>query len=231
MQTDPIHDWRRLAEHYRTMADEQLEQLALDFTDLTEPAQQALRSELQSRGLADPETIARVAANPALAAAPRATPAFAPPSPAVDAVDTEAGCEDEDTAGRRDYTWKTVLCECEEWKQAWQLGAALHRAGIESWPESAQEFGRRYSRVWVAADQLEQARAIANQPIPQDIVAESEAPREEYVLPSCPGCGAADPVLESADPVNEWKCELCGRTWKDAPEPEDEPEATPRKSF
>ena len=65
----------------------------------------------------------------------------------------------------------------------------------------------------VAADQLEQARAIAAQPIPQEIIEESKTEVPEFELPVCPKCGAADPVLEGVDPVNTWRCEACGYEW------------------
>ena len=47
MQADPILEWQRLSEHYRAMNDDELRQLAADFADLTDTAQQALRSEMQ----------------------------------------------------------------------------------------------------------------------------------------------------------------------------------------
>jgi hypothetical protein len=36
-----------------------------------------------------------------------------------------------------------------------------------------------------------------------------------FVEPVCPQCGAADPVLESVDPTNEWRCESCDHVWRD----------------
>jgi hypothetical protein len=54
MQTDPALEWRRLAEHYREIGDDELRELAADFSDLTETAQQVLAQEMRSRGLADP---------------------------------------------------------------------------------------------------------------------------------------------------------------------------------
>ena len=73
-------------------------------------------------------------------------------------------------------------------------------------------------RIVVAADQLEKAREIISKPIPEEIVEQSKAPIEEYVPPVCPSCGAADPILEGADPVNSWRCESCGKQWTDAVE-------------
>jgi ribosomal protein L37AE/L43A len=218
MQIDPLAEWRRLTGYYHSLSDEELAHLARQFGELTDTAQQVLRGELHGRGLGDPETIARAAENPSLARASASVREF-PRESAADSADPtaqEAGDEDPESVASHDFTWKVLLCECEEWKQAWQLGRALNRAGIDNWPLSASRTGQLYSRVYVAADQLEQARAIASQPIPQDIVEESEEEPSEYVVPTCPACGAADPVLESVDPANLWSCEMCGRQWKEA---------------
>ena len=55
MQSDPALEWRRLTEHYREMSDEELRELAADFANLTETAQQVLAQEMRSRGLGDPQ--------------------------------------------------------------------------------------------------------------------------------------------------------------------------------
>lgn len=52
----PDKEWRRLAEHYAGMYDEELVALARDYRDLTETAQQALRNEMNTRGLGSPES-------------------------------------------------------------------------------------------------------------------------------------------------------------------------------
>ena len=70
-------------------------------------------------------------------------------------------------------------------------------------------------RIEVAADQLEQAREIISRPIPQEIVEQSKLPAEEYVPPVCPSCGADEPILESVEPVNAWRCESCGKQWSE----------------
>jgi hypothetical protein len=117
-----------------------------------------------------------------------------------------------------------MLSEGVEYDKAWQIQAVLRRAGIESWIERAG--GGRASRiadefdgdlrVKVAADQLDQARAVIANPIPQDIVDESHQTVPDYEPPRCPSCGAEDPILESAEPVNAWKCESCGTEWTDS---------------
>ena len=81
-------------------------------------------------------------------------------------VPNEPDADSGDDEGPHDYTWKTVLCDCDTNEQAKELSAALRQAGLDSWIQQPIEFGRRYARVLVAADQLEQARAIAAQPDP-----------------------------------------------------------------
>jgi len=218
MQTDPMLEWQRLAEHYRGLCDEELCELALDMNDLRETAQQALRQELQNRNIADPEAALRKLNEPAN----RAEPGFNPESD--DAPEGEP-------IPTHEFTWKTELCDCEDREHAWQLSEVLRRAGIESWV-GGPGTNSRYAgmslggpRLLVAADQLEEARAIVAQPIPAEIIELSRADVPEYEPPVCPKCGAEDPILENAEPVNEWLCEACGAEWADhAPDTDQPPE-------
>ncbi len=216
------------------MNDDELRELAASFADLTDTAQQALRSEMQTRRLGDPICASKVPvpSNMPLTA-PTAQNTSAPihdrvvdtlgffnrgPELVPDAPDAEA--EDD---GPVEYTWKTPLCECDTLQEANELSAALKQAGIDNWIEGPRPSA--YSayasldlmnpRVLVAADQLDQARAIAARPIPPEIVADSQTKLPEFVPPSCPKCGASDPVLEGVDPVNSWKCDKCGQSWTD----------------
>ena len=193
MELDIAAEWKRLTEHYREMYDEELLDLSAGSADLTEVAQQVLRDEIKRRGLDK-------AAQPADVADP-----------------ANAGDSNPLSDSSSEFTWKTFLCECENNEQAWQISEVLRRAGIETWLESPRsQFSSQIIRVCVAADQLDQAKAITDQPIPQHIVDESKDESPEFELPSCPSCGAADPVLESVDPVNAWACESCGREWSDS---------------
>jgi len=232
MRTDPLLEWCRLTEHYRQMSEAELRELAADFPDLTETAQQALRGEFRSRGLGDPQAprSASAAPQPVRAAQPINPPLLAEPATdfiaghaarAPEIVPDTAETEDEDS-GPHEFTWKTLLCECDEPEQARQLAAALNRAGIECWMEN-QGTRSRYTgmglanpRVVVAADQLEEARAIAAQPIPQDIIDDSKVEVPEFVAPRCPRCGADDPVLIEANPTNTWRCEQCDEEWTES---------------
>jgi hypothetical protein len=237
MQTDPAMEWRRLTEEYSQMGDEELRNLAADFDDLTDSAKQALRQEMQSRGLGDPQTPSEAshsAPSRAMDQPPQRMRSASPinetsifptdsvlgnlgrapklvPDDADDSIDAATG-------EPRDYTWKTVLCECETTEEAQHLLKALRNSGLDGWVQGSHEFGRRYARVFVAADQLDRARAIAAQPIPQEIVDDSKDEFPEFVEPKCPKCGSEDVVLEGVDPENHWRCEQCDAEWSDPPE-------------
>jgi len=217
MQSDPMEEWRRLTALYSEMGDLEIRGLAAQINDLTETAQQILRDEMKKRGISDKPT----------------TQAEGLPEREKVMVHWD-GREDSDLDpdgdapenGATEYTWKTGLCRCESIDEAAQRGEMLRRAGIESW---VQRPGARFIVPWidelavgdiqinVAADQLDQARAVIAQPIPQDIIDELKAEEStpEFEIPVCPKCKAEDPTLESVEPTNNWLCESCGYTWSD----------------
>jgi hypothetical protein len=210
MQTDPVLEWQRLTEEYREKGDGELLELARDFTDLTETARQVLRAEMQSRGMGDP-------ANPeTLVAARRSADSLERETPASSGDDADAADTRNPNVGSHDYTWKTVLRECETSGQAWQLVQALRQAGLDGWVEGSGGRSLDYPQVLVAADQLDQARMIAAKPIPKEIVDDSNAEVPEYVVPKCPKCGAEDPILEEVEPSNTWRCEQCDAEWTES---------------
>jgi ribosomal protein L37AE/L43A len=203
MQTDPLAEWQRLTALYGAMYDGELLDLAADSADLTEVARQVLHDEIRKRGLNVPPE----------APAPQWTP-----STALSGAE-ESISEEQESALPHDFTWKTLLCECDDQQQARQICAALLEAGIESWIDgpsafsSYSRFDLRNPRVLVAADRLDEARAVIARPIPREIVDRSEDVEPDFQSPVCPGCGASDPVLESNDPSNAWRCDSCGRQW------------------
>lgn len=229
MQIDPTQEWLRLTAEYRAKYDEELLDIQRDFADLTPVAQQVLAAELRLRGLDKKIAEAQQTAapidsswekRPASPFAERAQVAFHGDqlgnilgNNTLEPVSDGEG--DSKAGGNVEYTWKTLLCECEEREQAHQIWEMLRRAGIESWIQS-RERGLNFTRVLVAADELDRARAIIANPIPQDIIDESRETVPEFELPRCPACGAEDPLLESTEPVNAWKCENCGEEWTDA---------------
>jgi len=238
MFRNPAEDWRALTDRYRAMGDEELLELARDFSDLTPIAQQILRDELRLRKLSDP--LARPAEqtpnSPSSAIHPsmgRIDSSFGPSAPRL--VMAAAGAPGK-SAGPVEYTWKTPLCNCKDQRQAWQITEVLRRTGIESWLEDPRSYMTSSAmqdvvvddgsiRILVAADQLEAARVVLQAPIPADVVEASELEDEPYEPPVCPRCGLNDPTLESAEPVNCWKCENCGAEWSD-PESEEDGEIT-----
>lgn len=211
MQTDPMEEWRRLTALYSEMGDVEIRELAGQIDDLTPNAQQVLRDELKKRGFSNQRSTA--------------------PAPASDQPGREAKVSWEpasyrykfssvpdESEGPHEYTWKVPLCECETSSEAWRIAQMLKRGGIDSWIE-APEFNRAVgcSRILVGADQLDQARLVAEQPISQDVLDEEKELEEAapYENPTCPKCRAADPTLESVEPSNNWLCESCGYTWSD----------------
>ena len=228
MQVDPVLEGQRLTAQYRQMYDEELLQLARNFDDLTETAQRALQAEMLSRGLGDPVSpIARQQMfNPRRVPSAQLSEELHAGS---GASQTEPGAaeasHEEDSL--HEYTWKTPLCECSSREDAAMLQEALRRAGIDSWiqyegytisfvPSAENQSTSRSLQILVAADQLDEARMIAEQPIPKEIVDELRAEIPEFVEPRCPRCGSEDVVLESVDPENTWRCEQCEAEWAEA---------------
>ncbi len=217
MQADPIAEWQRLTQLYREMGDGELEELAADKADLTEVAQQVLRDELRKRGLDD-------ARKPSTEPNQAGSFGVSKWGTSDDAASGEAAAEEGEQPV--EYTWKLPLCECEDPEKVRQIQEVLRQSGIESWIDrpgyyDVPDIGNQ--RILVAADQLEKAREIFSKPIPAEIVEQSKLPVEDYVPPMCPSCGAEDPVLESADPVNAWRCESCGRQWSEQVEEKESP--------
>ena len=189
------------------MGDLEIRELAASIGDLTDVAQQVLREELKKRGFNISNASSRT-----------------DESDRTQIQELDLGVESEDANGlsveAQEFTWKTLLCDCENSRQARQLAEVLRRSGIESWIEGPRFVGGLSGpRVLVAADQLDLARLIAAQPIPQEIIDESNQETPEFELPKCPECGAEDPTLESVEAFNSWECESCGNKWTEsAPE-------------
>ncbi|HEV2279052.1 MAG TPA: hypothetical protein VGS02_12795 [Acidobacteriaceae bacterium] len=202
MQNDPAQEWQRLTRLYGEMSDEELQNLAASFTDLTEFAQPILREEMRKRGLGDPAAVTQ-------------SRRFAGSQSAPSDPEESPRNDDEEEVPR------AYLCECEGADQINQLREALRRAGVDSWVDSlSAALGRvqesQTARIFVPGDQLAVAREVASRPMPQDIIEESKIEVEDFVPPICPKCGAEDPLLESVEPTNTWRCENCGAQWTDS---------------
>jgi ribosomal protein L37AE/L43A len=231
MQQDPMEEWRRLTALYGEMGDLEIRELVDQINDLTPNAQQILRDELKKRGISG-----KSFASPARGGQDPDDFAAVHWDPREESIENLIDGAPE--GGAAAYTWKTGLCRCESIDEAAQLGEMLRRAGIESW---IQRPGARYPTPWidelgvgdlqinVPADQLDQARAVIAQPIPQDIINQmkEEESTPAYEIPVCPKCKAEDPTLESVEPSNNWLCESCGYTWSDpVPDPTEPRTAT-----
>lgn len=204
-----MEGWRRLTALYAEMGDLEIRELADQINDLTDNAQQVLRDEMKKRGIGE-----RRAARNSLSG--------------LHWDDREESDQslDADVGATSSFTWKTGLCRCDSIDEAAQRGEMLRRAGIESW---VQRPGSRFVVPWisepgvgdiqinVAADQLDEARAVIAQPVPREIIemVEEAHSTPEYEIPRCPRCKAEDPTLESAEPSNNWLCETCGYAWSE----------------
>jgi hypothetical protein len=217
MQTDPVEEWRRLTALYAEMGDVEIEELAAQIGDLTQTAKKILRDEMKKRGISEDRLSQSAGSNAGVYSGVHRD----------DREDSYRSLDAEtDVGGTSSFTWKTGLCRCESIHEAAQRGEMLRRAGIESW---VQRPGARFVVPWisepgvgdiqlnVAADQLDEARAVVSQPVPPDIIAllEEQDATPPYELPRCPGCKAEDPTLESAERSNNWLCETCGYAWSD----------------
>ena len=216
MPTDPVEEWRRLSALYSEMGDIEIQELADQINDLTPSAQNVLRDELKKRGLLENRSAnsAFDSLSPRHAKNGRMVSHFVPASPeGVESIDE---MEEDNTV---EFSWKTLLCECADLPEARAIARVLMTAGIESWIERNAQYytGPGGPKVVVAADQVEHAKHILEQPIPLDILEEERELQNapQYELPTCPKCAAPDPILESVEPSNNWLCESCDHTWSD----------------
>jgi ribosomal protein S27AE len=182
--------YRELVMLYGSYGDDELIEMGRGMADLTDTAQEALKGELTRRGL-------KVAA-------------------AGEPVETRVLNED-DLADMRAYAESAPL-ECifdfENERAVTAAYYALTAEGIEAIVVSggARPDGRG-PRVVVTPKDAERAAAILSQPSAEELKVEAEEAFAGFDLPKCPACGGAETLLESADPVNQWRCDQCGHTW------------------
>ena len=183
--------FRELMELYRSYGDEELVQLSGEMADLTDTAQEALKGELSRRGLK-----AAVAKEPV----------------------EERVLTEEDLADMRTYA-ELAPAECifdfDSDRAASAAYYALTNVGIDAIVVSASggKFGNRGPRVVVKPNDAKRASEILLQTSTETAEETIQKEWETFKQPRCPKCGSEEIVLESADPVNEWKCEDCGKTW------------------
>ena len=213
-------EWQRITEVYRGMYDDELINLVADQEDLTEIARQVLDLELKKRGLGDLSHAAPARPTPEPKRERRGVLIGNQGGASQIVLDYKARHEE----APLEYSWKTPLCDCESAEQAQLLCETLRRAGIDNWIDEPGSRVRHQGmelpnlRVLVAADQLEQARAVAANPIPKEIVEDSKFNAPDFAMPKCPQCGAGEPALEGVNPFNSWRCEGCGYQWMESGE-------------
>jgi hypothetical protein len=183
--------YQELVTLYGSYSNEELVELGRGIGDLTETAQEALKGELKRRGLNVPS-----AGEPAEARV----------------------LTDEDLQDMRTYA-ELAPAECvfdfENERAASAAYFALTGAGIEAIvvsPTGAKSENRG-PRVVVTPKDAERAATLLSQPSPEELKAATEEASAEFALPHCPACGGDETLLESVEPVNEWRCDDCGHTW------------------
>jgi hypothetical protein len=182
--------YQELVTLYSSYGDDELIELGRGMADLTEMAQEALKGELTRRGL-----------KIAVARAP---------------VEMRVLSED-DLADMRTYA-ESAPAECifdfEDERAVTAAYYALTAEGIEAIVVSGgARPDKRGPQVVVTPKDAERAAAILSQPSAEKLKAETEEAFAGFHLPKCPACGRAETLLESVDPVNQWRCDHCGHTW------------------
>lgn len=193
--SDQASEYLQLSRRYSAMYDEELLQLAGDFGNLTDVAQRALGEELKLRKITIPQ--------------PGTQPAEEGGDPNVE-VSTEW-----DMAPDGDILLGKFSTAEEAQISYW----ALELAGIHSRVVTPTGGPSLAPRLKVGPADAGRAQQVLAQPISAEVMEQYESAKEtgDFQSPDCPRCGTPDPLLESADPVNEWFCESCGHQWKDSP--------------
>jgi hypothetical protein len=95
-------------------------------------------------------------------------------------------------------------------EEALMAQSVLRSAGIESVVPTSELGAIDVPRLVVAPADANTAQLILSRPTHTGSVDGAG-----FVEPVCPQCGAADPLLESVEPTNEWHCESCNHVWRD----------------
>jgi hypothetical protein len=210
---DQAGEWRRLAEHYRQMTDEELLALARQISELTEGAQDALKQEISNRRLKIPREEPPRRPEP-------------PPDVSEDADDPYA--EDREL---------TQIATVWSLRDALKLQYVLDVAGIPFYmgdekataadavtSNFANGVPVKIMRVgWPWAWQAMQNYFPADEPADEKVDFESENFKVEV---RCPKCRSTDVIFERlvSVPGNgdgrpgskfKWTCDSCGHEWED----------------
>ncbi len=179
---------KELTATYGGFADDELETLAATMGDLTETAQQALTAEFARRHLTLPA--AQVAKEQ------------------VEAVEAETALH-----GFAANAPEDCIFEFTDMEDALLAQSVLSSAGIQSVVPTSEIGAIDTPRLIVGPADAQSAELILSRPNALGTVSAEDALFPESV---CPACGAVDPLLESVEPTNLWRCEACDHTWQDA---------------
>lgn len=226
---DPAGEYLRISERYRQMSDEELLVLIPQSSDLTPLAQQALASEIRSRGLKGeveekkPATSSRFNPPPA---------SFQPESPELESV---AGSNLPDTDSLYAADRKLVeLCTVWSERDALQVQRILDGAGIPFFmgPEKATGVDGVTSNfangvgVQIMQIGLSWAGPAMGHYQPQDDPTPKEHEELDELPVRCPTCHSTEVVFEGGTSTlvvakddssqkYRWTCDSCGRQWED----------------
>jgi hypothetical protein len=180
--------YQELVTLYSSYGDDELVELGRGMADLTEMAQEALQGELTRRRITIPTSESGMPKN------------VREPDPALDRFVDLAP---------EDCVWE--FAETEDALAAYE---ALRASGIESSVilPRAETLDMGAPRLAVLPQDVERTEAILSKPIPEEFRILVRT-RDQFVVPCCRRCGAGDPLLESIEPTNQWRCDQCGHTW------------------
>jgi len=205
---DAAAEWRRLAEHYRQLTDDELIDLARGRAELTDVAQQCVSDEVLARRLKI-EPVKREEARPALVPEPLDSP----------------------YAEERSLV---TLCTVWSARDALEVQSLLDGAGIPFYmgKESATGVDRVTSNFAEGVDVsimnvgLPWARDLLRNYFPKDEPASGNSDELPEASIRCPKCKSEEIVFEhmqDQDPAThqriaqkyQWKCDSCGYEWED----------------
>jgi hypothetical protein len=206
MGTNPEQERRRLTERYKEIPLEELQEIATDWSELSDLARESLETEIQNRGFTIPDSVKTGSSIPTPDNSPgsklvmlrqfRDLPEALLAKGSLDSAGIESFLAD-DNMVRMDWFWSNLI------------------GGV---------------KLMVSPENATEAMAILDQPIPEKF----ETSDGEYQQPECPQCGSLDVCFEELNkpiaygsayislplPVHNhgWKCHACGHRWDDPPE-------------
>ncbi len=233
---DPEQERRRLAEFYAGQLDGELEKVAGEAYDLSQPARELLKGELQKRGLN--VSLAEHAPVPVKKAPEPGDPdeegSLDAELPEVEMTEPPAA-DDIHESEIRDGVEVVAIRKFRDLPEALLAKGSLESAGIEcaladdnlvrmDWFISNAIGGMR---LLVKAEDAAEAEQILSQPIPEHLDVSGVGDVEQ---PKCPKCGSLDIGFRESQPAaylsmllnvpipfrkRAWRCHSCDVEWED----------------